>query len=134
MGYWASTHSEVVITDVVGPGPHAVHKRHEFIPDSNYHYSQIADLYKRSGRLHTYLGDWHTHLNANDNLSRKDWGTIRNISKSPSARAQVPLMGILVAEPEWSLGVWCFFPRPLRSVWRSRALRFRLVAFSDETP
>src|SRR5262245_43580637 len=61
LGYWAKPYSEVVVTQLIGPGPRAIHKRNRFIPDSDYQEEEIARLYKESGHLHVYLGDWHTH-------------------------------------------------------------------------
>src|SRR2546425_707963 len=61
IGYWAVPFREVVLTAVVGPGPQALHDTDIFIPDPEYQEAEIARCYEESGRLHTYLGDWHTH-------------------------------------------------------------------------
>ena len=60
MGYWSDPNT-VVITDVIGPGPNAKHTRYSFHPDVEYHAAEIDRIYSQSGRINTYLGDWHTH-------------------------------------------------------------------------
>ena len=69
MGYWVVQPTEAVITDVIGPGPGAIHRDTSFLPDAEYQADQVARRYEASGRLHTYLGDWHSHPNAGPHLS-----------------------------------------------------------------
>ncbi len=132
-GYWSIKHHEVVITDAIGPGPRAVHTEDGFIPDSEFHYSELARLYQQSGRLHGYLGDWHTHPDGMCALSRKDRLTLRRIASYPPSRAPFPLMGILAGGSEWNLELWCYFPRNLRTRWWSKVLSFRLITFSEQS-
>src|SRR3546814_7384631 len=54
----------------------------------------------RSGRRETYLGDWHTHPDGTDVLSRADKATLRRIARTPDARAPRPVMLIANGEPE----------------------------------
>ena len=110
IGYWIS-HDELVITDIVGPGPKAFHSRYSFIPNSEYQEEKIADLYEKSGRLHTYLGDWHNHTNGKANLSWKDKRTLCRIAKSETARAPNPIMVILAKRDDWVASVWLLRPR-----------------------
>jgi integrative and conjugative element protein (TIGR02256 family) len=105
IGYWTEDNSEVVVTRAIGPGPKAIHRRYSFIPDAEYHEKEIARYYKESGRLHTYLGDWHTHPQSIPYPSRKDRRTLKRIATHAEARADVPLMAIL-GGPPWSLKVW----------------------------
>ncbi len=109
MGYWAESRDEVVVCHVTGPGPLAVHSEHAFVPDGDYQESEIARIYKESGRVHSYLGDWHTHPREGVYLSRKDVGALRKISGFAEARAPVPIMAVLGGgDPEWLLGTWCY--------------------------
>ena len=110
VGYWAEPHREAVITDVTGPGPNALHLPHNFLPGDEYQESEIARLYHASGRLHTHLGDWHTHLRSSADLSRLDRRTLRKVATHPEARAPVPLMAVLGGGPEWTLKVWKYVP------------------------
>lgn len=119
LGYWGG--DEVVVTTITGPGPDARHGRTWFEPDSSWQADQLAHLYRDSGRVVTYLGDWHTHPGGAPLPSRRDRKTLRRIRSTPEARAPRPLMGIVVpaAGPEPAL--WCLSRRrrpdllPLRS-------------------
>lgn len=106
IGYWAVLFQEIVLTTVVGPGPHAIHGTDSFMPDSEYQEAEIARYYHASGRLHTYLGDWHTHPNSSPRMSRIDRKTLKNIAGDPDARTPVPIMAILAGGKPWTLRVW----------------------------
>lgn len=106
MGYWSRDGSEVVITEVIGPGPAATHRPGSFTPDAGYQEAEIARHYQGSGRLHTYLGDWHTHPGGSARLSRRDRRTISKIARAAAARAPVLLMGILGGWSSWQLAIW----------------------------
>src|ERR1044071_2697827 len=103
MGYRAEG-GDLVITNLIGPGPGALHKRHAFVPDQAYHEREIARLYEESGRSAVYLGDWHSHPNGSCSLSPRDRRTLRTIAAAPEARVPEPLMLIVGGGPEtWSL-------------------------------
>lgn len=95
MGYWDAARTGVVIKKTIGPGPHALHGRTFFSPDSNYHESQISVIYEKSGYRWTYLGDWHVHPNASTNMSSADRKTLKNIALYKPARAPQPIMLII---------------------------------------
>ena len=104
----------LVITDITGPGPEAVHAHHAFVPDYAYQDKEISRIYRESGRQHAYLGDWHSHPDGAPALSSRDKRTLRGIANHPPARAFAPIMGILAGGDWWGLTVWRFFPRDLR--------------------
>lgn len=110
LGYWSVVGQELVITAATGPGPRASHRPKGFDPDSEYHRLEIARLYAQSGRLHGYVGDWHTHPAGGYHPSRLDRRTLQRIARSPGARAPVPVMAILGEGPEgangWRLAIW----------------------------
>jgi integrative and conjugative element protein (TIGR02256 family) len=107
LGYLSTATRQVVLTAAVGPGPNAQHFATGFIPDYDYQEREVADAYLASGRITTYLGDWHTHPNVRLRLSRTDGGTLRRIAAHKDARAANPLMVILAGYPSrWSVGVW----------------------------
>lgn len=113
MGYWASPPVEVVITSAIGCGPRSTHKRHSFVPDYEYQEAEVARVYEESGRVHVYLGDWHTHPRQSVCLSSRDKQTLRRIGASAEARAPVPIMAVLGGgEPHWFIGIW----RPVTSI------------------
>lgn len=109
MGYWLVPFKEVVITKLIGPGPNAKHLRNKFEPDHEWQAAEIARVYKESGYLYTYLGDWHTHPCSRPSLSWRDRRTLRRIASYPPARAPTPLMGILARNSPWVLKIWCFW-------------------------
>jgi integrative and conjugative element protein (TIGR02256 family) len=103
MGY--GSQGNVVVTTCIGPGPKAKHRRSEFVPDSEWQELQIEQIYEKSGRLLTYLGDWHSHPNAATRLSWKDRRTLLKIATFGEARLSSPIMAV-VAGPPWSVKVW----------------------------
>lgn len=85
----------VVVTSVIGPGPRAVHRRTSFTPDAEWQQARVAELYERSGRRDTYLGDWHTHPGGSTRASFTDWVAAWTIARSREARCPNPVMVIL---------------------------------------
>lgn len=106
MGYWINPFEECVITEMIGPGPKAIHRQTSFIPDSKWQEHEIAKIYEESGRVHTYLGDWHTHPNGSMHLSWRDRRTLRRIALCSEARTPVPIMGVLGGSKSFSMLLW----------------------------
>jgi integrative and conjugative element protein (TIGR02256 family) len=126
MGYWADR-STVVIRDVIGPGPNAKHSRHSFYPDAEYHDREIERIYTASDRLHTYLGDWHTHPNGSARTSRKDRKTLSAIASDPGARAPRPIMAILAGNKDWKLVVWSWEAKAF--LWSAKVVAANVISF-----
>ncbi len=106
MGYWANDR-EMVVTANIPAGPAAKHERFRFEPDQAWQQSKIDLHYEASGRLDTYLGDWHTHPNAvTSNLSHTDRSCIRRIISTKTARQARPVMLLLTGK----IGDWSFHP------------------------
>lgn len=105
LGYWDESFKEVVIEECIGPGPMAKHSKYGFEPDSEWQELQIARIYKDSGFLRTYLGDWHSHPQGKLTLSWKDKRTLLRIAKFSPARAPHPLM-VVMAGPPWRMRIW----------------------------
>lgn len=112
LGYWVSE-DEVVVTDMIGPGPNAVHRRSSFTPDEKWQEKEVARIYQRSGRVATYLGDWHSHPYGTKELSFKDIMVMFRIACHKPARAKTPIMGILWNRLEWKFALWSLSPRCL---------------------
>ncbi len=106
MGYWHDPQI-VVITQMIGAGPNALHNEHYFESDQQWQVSQIAKKYEQSGRCETYIGDWHSHPGAaTGNLSARDRRVLRRIINTPQARANMPLMAVFHGDSEeWQLAV-----------------------------
>lgn len=109
MGYIVG--NEFVVTDIIGPGPKAVHRDFSFEPDQNFHKSEIAKIYNLSNRTITYIGDWHTHPNSKPYLSDQDKKAIKNIAAFKKARLPTPLM-LISAPPMKDFAVWIFEKTP----------------------
>lgn len=117
MGYISQDGSNLIVTDVIGPGPRARHTKTSFSPDLKYQYDAIEGIYRRSGRLHTFIGDWHTHPEGSTALSSKDRRVMRRIASHSEARAPEPVMLILGgAKGKWVASAWQLVHRTWRPV------------------
>lgn len=97
------------VTDFVGPGPLAKHRRDAFLPDHAYQTEQMHGLFRASQGRTVYLGDWHTHPEGPSALSPLDKKTMRVIASSPEADCANPLMILLSPDvTEWELRAFCF--------------------------
>lgn len=113
MGFWEKPYSEVVITQVVGPGSDAIHGYGYFKPDHEWQEKEIARVYAESGRKVTYLGDWHSHPYGNNKLSWRDRKTLYNIASLYEARAPIPIMGITHGWQNLDFTVWKYVPKKI---------------------
>jgi integrative and conjugative element protein (TIGR02256 family) len=104
-GYIVPGGANIVIEHLIGPGPLAQHSRSRFVPDHLAQEQALAILYRDSGRITTYLGDWHSHPRGGRQLSRTDRDTLLRISNHAEARVSEPLMCILVG-PRWQPVFW----------------------------
>lgn len=109
IGHWTSE-AEVVISDIVGPGPKAEHSRYSFTPDNDFHIQEIARYFHASEGVQTYVGDWHTHPDAEAYLSPLDRKTLRKIAYFKPAQTNRPLMLVLGTKP-FELKGWCYEKR-----------------------
>ena len=116
LGYVAppSDPEQLMIEHALGPGPGATHERHRFVPDGAWQQEQLADAYEASGRITTYLGDWHSHPAGTAVPSRRDHRTARSIARTASARNRRPLTVIVApttlgkADADWSAVAYRF--------------------------
>jgi integrative and conjugative element protein (TIGR02256 family) len=113
LGYRHSA-TEVVITDAIGPGPTADHRRTGFRPDAQWQTRELARRYHEAGRRIEYLGDWHTHPGGTTTPSSTDRRTLHAIARHPEARCPQPIMAIIAAEHPWTLAIRQSSPRSLR--------------------
>ncbi len=103
VGYEAEN-LEVVVTDVIGPGPHAKHRRLRFRPDYDYQQAQLDRHFAQTQGREFYLGDWHTHPSGACSLSWRDKRVLLRIAKTPSSGTKRPIMAVLAdGQPEWNL-------------------------------
>lgn len=97
LGYVAppSDPEQLMIEHALGPGPEAVHERHRFVPDGAWQQQRLGAAYEVSGRITTYLGDWHSHPAGHAIPSRRDHRTARAVARTGSARNRRPLTVIV---------------------------------------
>lgn len=105
-----------VVTSVVGPGPRAIHRRRSFMPDAGWQQERVAELYERSGRRDTYLGDWHTHPGGTTRASITDWLAALTIARSRAVRCPNPVIIVLALSAAGALSVGAYR-------WNRRKLR-----------
>ena len=130
MGYWLAGSEGAVITQVVGPGPNAKHREFGFVPDASYQESEIARIYEESARLHTYLGDWHTHPDSTTRLSRTDRCTLIKIARHVDARVPDPLMAIVGESDPLKLQIWQYRPASVRGFKSSSIVPLKITEFA----
>jgi integrative and conjugative element protein (TIGR02256 family) len=97
---------DLVIADIVGSGPNARRTKHTFLPDDEWQTDELAKAYRASGRIHTYLGDWHTHPSGGGELSWRDLRTLKHIAHTAKARVPRPVSLVLVPAPDEIIAVW----------------------------
>jgi integrative and conjugative element protein (TIGR02256 family) len=130
IGYWLEDSEGVVITEAVGPGPCSKHDEMSFVPDWSYHESEIARLYEESGRMHTYLGDWHSHPKSGTNLSLADRRTLLKIAKHTEARVTTPLMAVIAQSDPLTIQIWQYLPAKKFGIIRDRIVALRIRLYS----
>lgn len=98
---------DAVVKIATGPGPRSEHRRSSYRPDPEFDRAEIARVYKETGGVLTYLGDWHSHPKGGNGLSQDDIITLATISNFAPARATAPLMLLSVKEVIfWEPAVW----------------------------
>lgn len=107
---WRTGKDRVVI-NVLGPGPKALHGRHQFFPDHAWQVSEIHRIFHETDDDIDYLGDWHSHPNGESAMSGEDHTTLRRIAK----RVPEPLMLIIggnINDENWKMNCWkgCLHP------------------------
>jgi integrative and conjugative element protein (TIGR02256 family) len=104
----------LVITRLVPGGPGAIREHARFEPDGEWQQAELERVYAESGRIETYLGDWHSHPIGVARPSRRDRRTAARIARDRHARCRNPLT--LIAGKSWRDG-WEFAPFIYRG-WR----------------
>lgn len=112
IGYLSDDDEHVVVTDMIGPGPNAKHRKWTYRPDYRFHREEISRIYATSGGMHTYLGDWHSHPTSSSYLSLLDKRALRNIARFQDNYINRPIMLVLghAINDDWIPGVWRISP------------------------
>lgn len=107
LGYKTINSSNIVITNIIGPGPNSFHSYFRFTPDHQYQQKLINEYFYKSNGVTNYLGDWHTHPNGICKMSFLDKLTLGRIAKTPSANSPNAIMAIIAGSPdEWDIKVF----------------------------
>jgi integrative and conjugative element protein (TIGR02256 family) len=115
MGYVHPATGQSVVTHIIGPGPAAVFEEDSFTPDGAYQLAMIDHIYQTSGRISTFLGDWHSHPGSAAFLSPKDYRALSTVARSAESLQPSPVMAILAGGKPWRLAVWRYRRALLRS-------------------
>jgi integrative and conjugative element protein (TIGR02256 family) len=91
IGYRADN-GELVVQELVGPGPKATHLPHRFLPDHEWQCQRLDTIYRQTKGRSVYLGDWHTHPCGLPNMSWLDRRTLRAIARHPTTGTANPVM------------------------------------------
>lgn len=107
----------MVLAEIVGPGPDAVHRAARFVPDHAHHAREVKRIFTISAGVHTYLGDWHSHPNGVAQLSRMDRQTLRRIARSPEAFCARPVMLLCAGTgSDWTLSAFTLTTGHIRRI------------------
>lgn len=115
------------ISHVIGGGPGAISTTTSFVPDRDWQYDRIDELFQETRGRIEYLGDWHTHPGGNPLPSRTDRALLRSTARNPACRCPMPVMIIVGTDSstEWVARAHLYVP-PSARLRRGRVLPLRL--------
>lgn len=99
---WRDAETKIV-SDLLGPGPHALHGRHALVPDHRWQTERIRTAFRDSKGDLDYLGDWHTHPDGLAAMSELDRKTLNRIGKRVRGALMVIAAG---GAADWTYGGW----------------------------
>lgn len=111
IGY-RSANGEEVVTGIIDGGARGIREKSRFVPDGRWQQQRLDEIYLRSRRHITYLGDWHSHPHGVLSPSRLDRKTARRVAKEAAARTPQPLAVIGVSEGNgWRWAAFRYYRR-----------------------
>lgn len=119
--------SNVVVQNILSAGPGAVRGASKFEPDGAWQQTRLDKIYEQSGRITTYLGDWHSHPRGGARPSKTDRETYQRVADEPESRAPNPV--ILIAAVSRT-GVRC----EAHVLHGSRVRELPIVVFDEVGP
>lgn len=93
LGRASGQHVEVI--NAVGAGPAADHSPHSFVPDRDWQYDRIDEIFYAEGGRISYLGDWHSHPGGAPVPSRTDRALLADTAANPACQCPEPIMVIV---------------------------------------
>lgn len=134
MGWHVPSSRDIVIAVVIGPGPAAKHEPTRFVPDGAWTDDQVAEVYASSGRLITYVGDWHSHPAGSTSLSWRDTRTLKSIAGRPAARCPQPVMLIAAGTPgDWRYVAYALRKQRRPAPWATQEFKPRIFTPNSES-
>lgn len=117
LGYVSVDKRDVVVTTTIAAGPRARRRRYSFRPDGRWQQRRLAALYESSGRMTTFVGDWHCHPDGQAVPSRRDLRTAKKTAQRRRARAPHPVVLIIGGgESDERIRAWVYANGRLREV------------------
>jgi integrative and conjugative element protein (TIGR02256 family) len=114
----------VHVREATDAGPNAVETALRFERDRDYCQSKIDDAARRLGVEGQYVGEWHSHLEADPRPSARDIESLTGIAEAPNYLTDEPVMLIAGRDPASgkvrNIHASCF---PLGRRWYDRPLR-----------
>jgi len=105
-GHYVDDSEDVVITNVIGPGPRAIHMRTRFVADRKFHDDALEELWQRSNRTIRYVGDWHSHPDGAPGLSSVDKAFMKHALRSRHSYLRYSLVAIVYGDLSQA-HFWC---------------------------
>ena len=107
---------DVVVAGLIAGGPNASHGEYMFRPDGRWQREELARVYAASGRVLTFIGDWHSHPHGLPLPSQTDVKTAARTAANKRARARRPLTVIVGRDDDdaWLLAAFRYDRRGLR--------------------
>lgn len=90
-----------VVTQLIGPGPNAIHRPEMFEPDHEYQCDRLDAVFEATNGRETYLGDWHTHPDSRAEMSWRDRRTLIHIARKTENSTAMPVMAIIDLRNPW---------------------------------
>lgn len=120
---WKDEGGSSVIAGLLGGGPSAIHTRSSFLPDDEWQFPRLRELFLDTGGDLNYLGEWHSHPTSSAAMSFTDKTTLRRTAR----RVRNPLM-IIVGRPldAWEVRGWIGSHRYFHRQQEANLVRFDL--------
>lgn len=109
--------NEVVVAGAIDGGPNASRGEYSFSPDGRWQRQKLAEIYSASGRVVTFIGDWHSHPHGRPIPSPTDLKTAARTAANKRARARRPLTVIVGRDDDgkWLVMAFRYQRRRLRA-------------------
>ncbi len=98
IGY-RDANGEVHVLEATDAGPNAIEERGRFERDADHCQQKIEEAAHRLGQRGQYVGEWHSHLEAEPQPSARDVESLTGIAEAPNYLTDEPVMLIAGRDP-----------------------------------